>query len=163
MQHSSDSVTTTNDARTRAGTRAATTLLGSSAVLARVTEPRRLGRRSARRGRERIMAFYSLKKALIPAIGLVQPSPTGPRAVPRSSCSQPGPTALACENLMLAFRATCYDTCAMEATDGVRIRKFVGLGHDAIVTMVIGVGLRRRGGFYGPRIRPCRERFIKTV
>jgi nitroreductase len=72
-------------------------------------------------------------------------------------------SALACENLMLAFRAAGYDSCAMEGMDEVRVRRALGLGSDAIVTMVIGAGRRRPGGIYGPRIRLPRERFIKTV
>lgn len=104
-----------------------------------------------------------LKKALISGIGLVRPIPRGPTNRAEVETWAVKTTALACENLMLAFRAAGYDTCAMEGMDEVRIRKTLGLGRDAIVTMVIGAGRRRPGGIYGPRIRLPRERFIKTV
>lgn len=103
------------------------------------------------------------KKALIGAIGLVRPIPRGPTNRAEVEMWAVKTTALACENLMLAFRAAGYDTCAMEGMDELRIRKTLGLGKDAIITMVIGAGRRRPGGIYGPRIRLPRERFVKTV
>lgn len=104
-----------------------------------------------------------LKKALITAVGLVRPVPRGPTSRAEVVTWAVKSTALACENLMLAFRAAGYDSCAMEGMDEVRVRRALGLGSDAIVTMVIGAGRRRPGGIYGPRIRLPRERFIKTV
>ena len=104
-----------------------------------------------------------VKKALITAVGLVRPVPRGPTSRAEVVTWAVKSTALACENLMLAFRAAGYDSCAMEGMDEVRVRRALGLGSDAIVTMVIGAGRRRPGGIYGPRIRLPRERFIKTV
>ena len=104
-----------------------------------------------------------VKKALISAVGLVRPIPRGPTNRAELVTWAVKTTALACENLMLAFRAAGYDTCPMEGMDEARIKKTLGLGRDAIVTMVIGAGRRREGGIYGPRIRLPRERFIKTV
>jgi len=104
-----------------------------------------------------------LKKALITAVGLVRPVPRGPTSRAEVVTWAVKSTALACENLMLAFRAAGYDSCAMEGMDEVRVRRALGLGPDAIVTMVIGAGRRRPGGIYGPRIRLARERFVKTV
>jgi nitroreductase len=104
-----------------------------------------------------------LKKALVSAVGLVRPIPRGPTNRADVVTWAVKTTALACENLMLAFRAAGYDTCPMEGMDEARIRKILGLGPDAIVTMVIGAGRRREGGIYGPRIRLPRERFVKTV
>lgn len=103
------------------------------------------------------------KKALISAIGLARPIPRGPTSRAEVITWAVKTSALACENLILAFRAAGYDTCAMEGMDEKRIRKTLGLGNDAIVTMVIGAGRRRPGGIYGPRIRLPRERFVKTV
>lgn len=62
-------------------------------------------------------------------------------------------TALACENLMLAFRAFGYDTCPMEGFDEKRVKRLLHLERDAHVVMVIGAGRRSPGGIYGPRIR----------
>lgn len=72
-------------------------------------------------------------------------------------------TALACENLMLAFRAYGYDTCPMEGMDKVRIKKLLQLAPDADVSMVISAGKRKAGGIYGPQIRFDQEMFIKKV
>ncbi|MCB0364934.1 MAG: nitroreductase family protein [Bdellovibrionaceae bacterium] len=72
-------------------------------------------------------------------------------------------TALACENLMLAFRAYGFDTCPMEGIDPRRIKKLLKLPRGAEVVMVISAGKRAAGGVYGPRIRFDREQFIKRV
>ncbi|MCB0384124.1 MAG: nitroreductase family protein [Bdellovibrionales bacterium] len=72
-------------------------------------------------------------------------------------------TALACENLMLAFRAYGYDTCPMEGCDPRRIKRMLKLPRGAEVVMVISAGKRAPGGVYGPRIRFDREQFIKRV
>ncbi|MCB0377232.1 MAG: nitroreductase family protein [Bdellovibrionales bacterium] len=71
--------------------------------------------------------------------------------------------ALACENLMLAFRAFGYDTCPMEGLDSRRMRKILGLPRDAVVVMAIGAGQRSARGVYGPRIRFPRDQFIKRI
>lgn len=92
------------------------------------------------------------------------------KVVPRSPISSFGlntwankSTALACENLMLAFRAYGYDTCPMEGFDLWRVRNTLNLPGGADVCMVIGAGRRDEGGVYGPRIRFPREQFVKTV
>jgi nitroreductase len=72
-------------------------------------------------------------------------------------------TALACENLMLAFRAYSYDTCPMEGYDSVRIKKLLDLPSDAHITMVIAAGKRDIKGIYGPRLRFDRKHYIKEV
>lgn len=72
-------------------------------------------------------------------------------------------TALACENLMLAFRAYGYDTCPMEGLDSVRVKKILQLPNDAVVVMAISAGKRTNEGVYGPRLRFAREQFIKEV
>lgn len=107
--------------------------------------------------------FGPVKKAAIFLTGLVQPIPRGPASRHDVVTWAVKTTALGCENLMLAFRAAGYDTCAMEGMDEKRVKKILGLGRDSVVVMVIGAGRRKRGGIYGPRIRLPRERFIKTV
>jgi len=103
------------------------------------------------------------KRALISVVGLVRPIPRGPTSRADVVTWAVKTSALACENLMLAFRAAGYDTCAMEGMDEKRVRAILGLGSGAVVTMVIGAGRRRPGGIYGPRIRLPREQFVKTV
>lgn len=107
--------------------------------------------------------FGPLKRAAIFLTGWVQPIPRGPVNRAEVVTWAVKTTALACENLMLAFRAAGYDTCAMEGMDEKRVKKVLGLRRDAVVVMVIGAGKRKRGGIYGPRIRLPRARFIKTV
>lgn len=72
-------------------------------------------------------------------------------------------TALACENLMLAFRAHGYDTCPMEGFDSWRVKKAMGLSCNTEIVMIISAGRRDEGGVYGPRIRFPRSQFIKTL
>lgn len=108
-------------------------------------------------------ALGPLKKALVSAVGLARPIPRGPTNRADVVTWAVKTTALACENLMLAFRAAGYDTCPMEGMDEKRIRKLLGLGSGSVVTMVISAGRRGEGGVYGPRLRLPRERFIKTV
>lgn len=105
------------------------------------------------------------KRAAIPLTGLFRPIPRGPKSRAELVTWAVKSSALACENLILAFRAAGYDTCAMEGMDEARVKRIVGLGDnpDAIVTMVISAGKRVPGGVYGPRIRLPRERFIHEV
>jgi nitroreductase len=72
-------------------------------------------------------------------------------------------TALACENLMLAFRAHGFDTCPMEGFDATRVKKAMKLPRSAEIVMIIGAGKRADGGLYGPRVRFAREQFLKTL
>ena len=71
--------------------------------------------------------------------------------------------ALACENLMLAFRAHGYDTCPMEGFDDCKVKKAMGLSRKAKIVMIVGAGKRADGGLYGPRIRFPRSQFVKTI
>lgn len=92
------------------------------------------------------------------------------KVVPRDPISSYGmntwavkSTALACENLMLAFRAHGYDTCPMEGFDSWKIKKAVGLPCKSEIVMIISAGRRADGGVYGPRLRFPSDQFIKTV
>ncbi len=92
------------------------------------------------------------------------------KVVPREPISQHGldlwsvkSCALACENLMLAFRAHGYDTCPMEGFDSCRIKKVMGLSRSKKIVMIVGAGKRAEGGLYGPRIRFPRDQFVKTI
>lgn len=104
-----------------------------------------------------------IKKALLTTVGVVRAVPRGPTSRADVITWAVKTTALGCENLMLAFRAAGFDTCAMEGMDEKRVLSILGLGRGAVVTMVIGAGRRKPGGIYGPRLRLARERFIKTV
>ncbi|RMF17478.1 MAG: nitroreductase family protein [Candidatus Dadabacteria bacterium] len=105
----------------------------------------------------------AVKAVVEPVVSLFRAAPT----LPKDECDLKiwavKTTALACENLMLAFRAAGYDSCPMEGFDERRIRKLLKLPKDAVVVMVVGAGKRAPGGVYGPRIRFERDRFIHTV
>lgn len=107
--------------------------------------------------------FSPLKWLLFTILGLF-------RVVPRDPVSPWGmkvwahkTVALACENLMLAFRAAGYDSCPMEGFDEWRIRSLLRLPLDAHVTMVVSAGVRKRGGVYGRRLRLPPSRFVFEV
>lgn len=72
-------------------------------------------------------------------------------------------SALACENLMLAFASHGYDTCPMEGFDSKRVKKLLGLPRSCVVTMVISAGKRSPKGVYGPRVRFPSSQFVKEV
>jgi nitroreductase len=72
-------------------------------------------------------------------------------------------TALACENLMLAFRAYGYDSCPMEGFDEKKIKKLLKLPRGAEPTMIISAGKRAENGIYAPRIRFPKEQFYFEI
>lgn len=71
--------------------------------------------------------------------------------------------ALACENIMLGYRAFGYDTCPMEGYDLNKVKKCLNLNSDQHVVMIIGAGTAVDGGVYGPQLRFPRENFVKTI
>ena len=62
-------------------------------------------------------------------------------------------TALAAENLMLAFQSHGYATCPMEGFDEVRLRKVLDIPRQAIPIMLLAVGRQDEKGVYNPRLR----------
>lgn len=104
-----------------------------------------------------------LKKIAVGAVGIFKVVPRGPFGIKELQMWAVKTTALACENLMLAFRAAGYDTCPMEGFDERRVKKLLALPCDARVVMVVGAGRRSEKGIYGPQIRFAKERFVKLV
>ncbi|HEY8271477.1 MAG TPA: nitroreductase family protein [Pseudobdellovibrionaceae bacterium] len=104
-----------------------------------------------------------IKSLLFAAIGLFKVIPRGPFGRSGNRLWATKTTALACENLMLAFRAAGYDTCPMEGFDEVRVKKLLQLTYGASVTMVISAGKRAPNGVYGERLRGPKEMFVKIV
>ena len=72
-------------------------------------------------------------------------------------------TALAAENLMLAFRAYGYDTCPMEGFDSVRANKALNISKDGQIIMFVAVGKRADNGIYNTQLRFSRDEFIKVI
>jgi nitroreductase len=95
--------------------------------------------------------------------GLFKPTPREPSSRAELTTWAVKSTALACENLMLAFRARGWDSCPMEGMDSRRIKKLLGLPGGASVAMVIAAGRRAPSGVYGPRLRFDKSLFIKEV
>jgi nitroreductase len=54
---------------------------------------------------------------------------------------------------MLAMAAQKYDTCPMEGTDTLRIKKLLKLPASAEINMTIACGIRDEKGVYGERFR----------
>lgn len=107
--------------------------------------------------------FGFIKKIYVNVKGLSEPMPRKPVSNKDMLAWAHKSTALACENLMLAFRSYGYDTCPMEGLDQRRVAKLLDLQGNAEVCMAISVGKRAEGGIYGPRIRFDKELFVKRV
>ena len=60
---------------------------------------------------------------------------------------------LAAQNFMISMAAIGYDTCPMEGSDTLRIKKILKLNRRAEINMVISCGIRADQGIYGPRFR----------
>ncbi|KAB8152327.1 nitroreductase family protein [Kordia sp. TARA_039_SRF] len=60
---------------------------------------------------------------------------------------------LAAQNFMISMAAIGYDTCPMEGSDTLRVKKILNLPRGAEINMVIGCGVRSENGIYGPRFR----------
>ena len=108
-------------------------------------------------------SFGLAKKALGLLAGLARPVPRGPYGVSEMKIWAVKSTALAAENMMLAFRAHGYDTCPMEGFDEHRVRRILQLPRHAMVTMILAVGKRAEDGVYHRRYRFPREQFIHRV
>lgn len=108
-------------------------------------------------------AVGAVKKAAAQVAGLFRPMPRGPFTKSDMRVWAIKSTALAAENLMLAFRAHGYDSCPMEGMDEVRVSKLLNLPSDAEVVMVVGAGKRARDGVYFPRVKFDRDNFVRYV
>ncbi|WP_295903735.1 nitroreductase family protein [uncultured Bdellovibrio sp.] len=107
--------------------------------------------------------FSPFKTLAISILGLFRVIPRGPFGYWGNLLWATKTTALACENLMLAFRAAGYDSCPMEGFDEVRVKKLLGLPRGASVTMIVSAGKRASNGVYAERIRGAQDLFIKKV
>jgi len=60
---------------------------------------------------------------------------------------------LAAQNFMISMAAIGYDTCPMEGSDTLRLKKILNLPSGSEINMVIACGIRDDSGIYGPRFR----------
>lgn len=104
-----------------------------------------------------------IKKLFRDIMGLTRPAPRWPNSQADMKLWACKSTALAAENLMLAFRAHGFDSCPMEGFDEARLRRIVPLPRDAFVVMVVAAGRRADNGIYHEQIRFDRQRFIQDI
>lgn len=114
-------------------------------------------------GQGPIGSFGMIKRIAMSLLSISKPMPRQPKSISDMRVWANKSTALACENLMLAFRAHGYDTCPVEGLDQRRVRRLLDLPYKAEVCMAITVGKRADKGIYGPRIRFNRDLFVKKV
>lgn len=69
--------------------------------------------------------------------------------------------ALVAQTFMLSMAAEGYDTCPMEGTDTLRIKKILKLPISCEINMVISCGIRKPEGIYGERFRIPFEKVYK--
>jgi nitroreductase len=108
--------------------------------------------------------FGLLKKLSVSLIGVFRPIPRQPTSWADLRVWAVKSTALACENLMLSFKAQGFDSCPMEGFDSVRVKKILGLPRwNTEIVMVLGVGAGLPQGVFGPRVRFDRRFYVKEV
>ena len=93
-----------------------------------------------------------LKNLIFQTIGLFRPTMrqvtrTDTRIVAHKSA------ALAAQNFMISMAGFGYDTCPMEGSDTLRVKKILNLNKKAEISMVIACGIRTEKGIYGKQLR----------
>ncbi len=71
--------------------------------------------------------------------------------------------ALAAQNFMISMAAIGYDTCPMEGSDTLRVKKILGLPRGAEINMVISCGIRDATGVWGERFRVPFDEVYKEI
>ena len=100
-----------------------------------------------------LFGFLGFFKSLIfQAIGLFRPTmrqvtSTDTRIVDHKSA------ALAAQNFMISMAGLGYETCPMEGSYTLLVKKILKLNRKAEISMVIGCGLRTEKGIYGEQLR----------
>jgi len=104
-----------------------------------------------------------LKKIVFGIVGLFRPVPRFPFGKSQLEVWAQKSTALACENIMLGFRAAGYDSCPMEGYDEKRVKRILNIPRRVKLTMIIAAGRRAPDGLYGPSVRFPRKDFVKII
>ena len=60
---------------------------------------------------------------------------------------------LAAQNFMISMAAIGYDTCPMEGSDTLKVKKILNLSKKSEINMVVGCGIRTKEGIYGDQLR----------
>lgn len=70
---------------------------------------------------------------------------------------------LAAQNFMISMAAIGYDTCPMEGSDTLKVKKILGLPRGAEINMVIGCGIGDEKGLHGERFRVPFEEVYRHI
>jgi nitroreductase len=70
---------------------------------------------------------------------------------------------LAAQNFMISMAAIGYDTCPMEGSDTLRVKRILDIPWSAEINMIIGCGIRDEKGIYGSRFRVPFKEVYKSV
>ena len=104
-----------------------------------------------------------LRRLLVTIVGLFRVVPRFPHSPTELREWAVKSAALACENMMLGFRALGYDSCPMEGFDENRVKSLLKLERQERVVMVVGAGRRSPKGVWGERFRFPSSEFIKRI
>ncbi|WP_299050250.1 nitroreductase family protein [uncultured Polaribacter sp.] len=96
--------------------------------------------------------FGFFKFLMVSVIGIFKPiyrqvRKSDMRIVAHKTCG------LAAENFMISMAAKGLDTCPMEGSDTLRIKKLLKLPYGAEINMIVSCGIRTEKGVYGKRFR----------
>ncbi|MEM9362226.1 MAG: nitroreductase family protein [Bacteroidota bacterium] len=70
---------------------------------------------------------------------------------------------LAAQNFMISMAAIGYDTCPMEGSDTLLVKRILNLPLGSEINMVIGCGVRDENGVYGERFRVPFEEVYQMI
>jgi nitroreductase len=98
-----------------------------------------------------------IKYIMVSVIGLFKPvyrevRKSDMRIVAHKTCG------LTAQNFMISMAAEGYDTCPMEGSDTLRVKKLLNLPYGSEINMIVSCGIRDEKGIYGERFRiPFKE------
>jgi nitroreductase len=103
-----------------------------------------------------------LKFLMVSVIGLFKPiyrqvRKSDMRIVAHKTCG------LAAQNFMISMAAAGYDTCPMEGSDTLRVKKLLGLPYGSEINMIVSCGIRKPEGVYGNRFRIPFDEVYKEI
>lgn len=94
-----------------------------------------------------------LKRQMVRLTGFKRPVMRSPNSLEQMRLWAVKSTALAAQNLMLAFQSHGYSTCPMEGFDEQRLKQVLPVPKDAIPIMLLAVGMPGERAVYNPRLR----------
>lgn len=100
------------------------------------------------------------KRQLVRVTGLKRPIMRSPNSIAQMRLWAVKSTALAAQNLMLAFQSHGYATCPMEGFDEKRLKQVLPVPKDAIPIMLLAVGMPGKRAIYNPRLRFPLEQIV---